>query len=540
MFNLSPRSKFVSTKTGPFSRREPNCSTKAPFYRAGWRECARPRRRPRGPRPLRPRPQDNPATTRLLNAAKVSGRTRNGLGVGVFNAITANTYASVRSAEGEDYKILTQPLSDYSVVVLDQSLKNNSYVSLVNTNVSRMGAAYDANLTGGLFRLGDKQNTYALNGKIAVSQLYHPDSLGTDLGYTYRLDAGKVSGKWQYGFAHGFETDTYNPADLGFIYRNNEISQSAHVRYNIFKPFWKFNSFYSGLSTGYARLYKPFVFSDFSVDGYVNPTFRNFHEVYASVHWEPVHTYDYFEPRVKGRFYTYPINYQVSGGYSTDYRKKLAFDLSGSYREFYENNRYNLSAEISPRYRLNDRLTLRYNLNWGGRFDDVGFVDKLEADSVIFGRRDVSTVTNTINSSYIFTNRMSLTLRARHYWSKAQYQGYELLNETGYLETKDDYTEAHNVNFNAFNVDMVFSWWFAPGSEMSVVWKNAILTNEEDVNASFYRNLQNTMQSPQNNSVTVKVLYYLDAVAVKKKLFNKKGDKNVIASARENLLSAAP
>jgi hypothetical protein len=199
------------------------------------------------------------------------------------------------------------------------------------------------------------------------------------------------------------------------------------------------------------------------------------------------------------------------------------------------------SPDRSPNVAILDADWLR-KLCLDAGADDVGFVDKLEADSVIFGRRDVSTVTNTINSSYIFTNRMSLTLRARHYWSKAQYQGYELLNETGYLETKDDYTEAHNVNFNAFNVDMVFSWWFAPGSEMSVVWKNAILTNEEDVNASFYRNLQNTMQSPQNNSVTVKVLYYLDAVAVKKKLFNKnkKGDKNVIASVRENLLSAAP
>jgi hypothetical protein len=34
---------------------------------------------------------------------------------------------------------VTQPLSNYSVVVLDQTLKNNSFVSLVNTHVLRQG-----------------------------------------------------------------------------------------------------------------------------------------------------------------------------------------------------------------------------------------------------------------------------------------------------------------------------------------------------------------------------------------------------------------
>ncbi|MDZ7634988.1 MAG: DUF5916 domain-containing protein [Bacteroidales bacterium] len=37
----------------------------------------------------------NPSEVSLINATKVSGRTRHGLGIGVFNAITNSVYAEV-------------------------------------------------------------------------------------------------------------------------------------------------------------------------------------------------------------------------------------------------------------------------------------------------------------------------------------------------------------------------------------------------------------------------------------------------------------
>lgn len=101
----------------------------------------------------------NPGVTRLLNATKVSGRTSKGLGVGVFNAVSAASYATVQdSASGRQRQVLTQPLTNYNIVVPDQGLPHNSYVSLLNTNVTRAGRTYDANVTAGLFRFVDKKN----------------------------------------------------------------------------------------------------------------------------------------------------------------------------------------------------------------------------------------------------------------------------------------------------------------------------------------------------------------------------------------------
>jgi hypothetical protein len=195
--------------------------------------------------------------------------------------------------------------------------------------------------------------------------------------------------------------------------------------------------------------------------------------------------------------------------------------MTGSFRKFNENKRQTVSANISPRYRVNDRLSFRYSLNWLDRRDDAGYVNKLEADSVVFGIRDFATVTNTLNSSYIFTSNMSLTLRARHYWSRAMYKDYAFLNEKGKMEVYGYDRKNHDVNFNAFNVDMVFSWWFAPGSEISLVWKNAVLTSEEAIISDYFRNFNQVIGSPQNNSISFKVLYFLDALMLKNK--TKKG-----------------
>jgi hypothetical protein len=170
---------------------------------------------------------DNPTTSRLLNASKVSAVRPEVWAWGVFNAVSANMYATVENEEGEQRQILTQPLTNYSIVVLDQSLKNNSYVSLINTNVARSGAAYDANLTGGLFRFADKKNMYSLSGRTALSQIFDPADQGPDLGYTLSVTGGKISGNFQYDFTQVIESHTYNPNDMGILFNNNEITQRA-------------------------------------------------------------------------------------------------------------------------------------------------------------------------------------------------------------------------------------------------------------------------------------------------------------------------
>ncbi|MBD0258599.1 MAG: carbohydrate binding family 9 domain-containing protein, partial [Cytophagales bacterium] len=452
---------------------------------------------------------ENPAQAKMLNATKVSGRTRTGLGVGVLNAITGRAEATIRREGGAERRLVTQPLSNYSVVVLDQTLKNNSFVSLVNTHVLRQGDSHDANLTGAVFKLADKKNAYALSGKGAVSRRFDSVRTRGNTGYTYTLEGGRISGTVQYNYRHHVESAAYNPNDLGILLNNNEVTERAAVSYHVFKPFWKFNALKAEVGGQYSRLHQPNRFQRFELFGSLNGTFKNLSKLDLWLGREPVPVHDFFEARRPGRVYVLPVSASAGAWYAADERKRFYYDATLSYRKFGENRRRTYDLGLNGRYRFSNHFSIHYGFTAANKYDDVGFVRARE-DSVYLGRRDVKTVTNTLSGSYIFSKSMSLTLRVRHYASGARYHGYGLLTPEGRLAATD-YAGDHNLTFNAFNVDMVFSWFFAPGSEVRVVWKDAGLAKEEHLREGYFANLRHILLNRQQHTLSLKVLYFLDA-----------------------------
>ncbi len=464
----------------------------------------------------------NPRDSRLYNATKVSGRTEGGLGIGVFNAVTAETQAIIRGTDGEERGVTTAPLTNYNVFVLDQNLNRaNSFVTFTNTSVWRSGEWEDANVSGLLFSLRDKKDRYQIETSGALSQEYLPDT-SAGLGHTAGFEFSKVSGQFTFSAGYNEESNTYNPNDLGFLGANNTRSWSINTNYNIYKPFWRFNQLYHYLGANYLRNYAPDGFFNLGFYSEATQIWKSF---FASGIWmnaEPIITYDWFEPRVPGRFLEYPINYNWGSWISSDYRKKLAIDVESNYRWFNADNRENFNYEISPRWRVNDKMLLI--VSYGNYFsgDDLGWVNQVE-DEIILGRRDVQTAETGLEANYIFTNRMFLTLRVRHYWSKAEYAQYYALGEDGRRqETSYDGIDvetgqsAHNVNFNAFTVDAAFTWRFAPGSDLFLVWKEGIFDSGSELERNYFSNLERTFRSAQSNNLSLRVVYFVDYVQWKK------------------------
>jgi hypothetical protein len=223
--------------------------------------------------------------------------------------------------------------------------------------------------------------------------------------------------------------------------------------------------------------------------------------------------YDYFEPRTQGRYLTIPMSYYESIYFSSDYRKTLAIDfIFNKYGNTSTQNSY--FVRISPRIRLSNQLTLRYRADFDWDRGDRGFVNKISTDSIIMGIRNVHTFTNNLSFDYVISNKMYISMDARHYWSKVDYISYHILNADGSLGTEMLNHENANINFNAFNIDLLFSWNFAPGSFLSIVYKNQIYASDDftQINAfpSAANNLSDMFKTPQQNSLSVKLLYYLD------------------------------
>ena len=150
---------------------------------------------------------DNPITSKLINVTKVSGRNSKGLGVGVMNAITDKTYATIEnSLFGTSREVETNPLVNYSIVSFDQNLKNNSSVYLINLNTTRAGEYIDANVTAAGFNLITKNSAFAFEGNVKVSQrdtnlLENIFSSDEGDGLSYFLKFSKISGNWKYALS---------------------------------------------------------------------------------------------------------------------------------------------------------------------------------------------------------------------------------------------------------------------------------------------------------------------------------------------------
>lgn len=469
---------------------------------------------------------ENPIAPQLYNASKISGRTNNGLGIGFFNATSAKTEAVIENINtGDRRKVETNPLTNYNVLVFDQNLKNNSYFSLINTNVMRNGHTYDANSTGTEFVFRNKANSYSIQGNGVISQQYFSEA-DNIIGHAGGVELSKTSGALTANIGYFEESDTYDINDLGFLFNNNSRSFYLDVNHNNFKPVGIFNRIGKGGWLSYDRLYAPNKFSLFSGGGNMFFITKGFHAFGASFNGSPFNRYDYFEPRTDDFSVALIVPKAISffGWISTDYRRQFAFDLRGGYTKIDETNRAYYNYTISPRFRVNDKLN--FILSHRNEFlnSDVGYVspndesigyENLEDADIVMGRRDQNIINNTLSINYTFNNKMGLTFRARHYWTEVSYLNFNTLQQDGYLRHSDylgsnSSESLHNTNFNIFNIDLVYTWRFAPGSDIIAVWKNSISDSNNILDDNYWGNFNQLNNLPQTNSFSIKVIYYLD------------------------------
>ena len=464
----------------------------------------------------------NPSKVRLLNATKLSGRTDKGLGIGILNAVTADMYAEVEdTVTGAQRKILTEPLTNYNVFVLDQQLKHNSNFYFINTNVMRDKGYDDANVSAAGYTLFNKKNSFATDGNFSLSQHYsadtsRPNSVNDQVGFSYFIGVRKTGGNFEYGIGHEVMNDTYDRKDMGYFNVNNYSSFNYYFNYNLYKP-WKFlRQSFNSFSFHHSDNYITRQLTDLSFNYNSYFMLKNYLAVFWGANVNPVKVYDYYEPRVPGRWYMRSQAWFAYWGLSTDYRKKFALDLNVNGANFFRHNTGNFPALFcygggpALRYRFSDKLSVKYSFNYNLDPYNDGFADIDVNGDIIIGGRTLHTYENKLSVKYIFRNNMSLGLNARHYWNTGEYKKYYTLGALGYLFENTTYTGNRDFNYNAFNIDLVYSWQFAPGSLLTIVYKNAIEQDMPVVIHKFSDNFSQTMQSPQVNSFSVKLLYYLD------------------------------
>ena len=448
-----------------------------------------------------------PGAINLVNALKISGRDKDGLGIGFLNAITEKTIATATNSDDNSTRqVEISPLTNYNVMVFDQRFNQNSSITFINTNVTRNGSFRDANVTGLLFDLNNKTNTYNLSGGLKSSSINDVENKN---GYNASLYFAETNGKFRYSFGSEYMSKDFEINDLGINFRTNYYSFSGNTNYRILNPNKTFNTFRINLNS-YFEFYTPtnqIQASNFNVN--INSTNKKNHFFGGGIDFNPFKNYDYYEPRVTNRFFVKP---ETAGGwlyFSSNYNNKFAIDFEPFITHVINENRYEAGVNISPRYRFSDKFSLVYGFNYFKQKNDIGFID-FEDSNIIFARRDRDTYTNSITSKFSISSVMNFNLSVRHYWSLAENNKINNLNEDGSLSPNITYSGNRNSNFSTWNLDLSYSWWFAPGSQMSILYRNNAGTFDRTINKDFGSNFSNLFEDNLNHVLSVSVRYFID------------------------------
>ena len=461
----------------------------------------------------------NPTSTQLYNAVKFSGRTKNKLGIGIFNAVTAPMKATLRNKiTREETTIETEPLANYNILVLDQAFKGRSSLTFTNTNVMRNGAARDANVSALDFALYDKRNLHALQGTARYSKIW--SSSGYD-GYNTTLRYGKVSGNWQYYMMGNVESKNYDPNDLGILQAANEISYRGSISYRRYKPSRSLIDYSYTLLPRLQYLYKPYAYNRFDVQARGFWLFRNFWDLSVVAGVVPGWESNYFELRTDGRALRYPSNYSLEASGSTDSRKKAFVNFGLVYAVAPEFSNTYRSVSLGMRYRFGDRFSL--DLQTSSHFEDnqLGYAFMRETNGEpIVGFRKNRDFTSVLSGIYNFAYRLNLTLRARHYWNKVNYASFHNVDNRGDLISRP-FISGQDDNVNVFNVDAFLTWDFRLGSRLILGYKNWLGSDEtiqfNSGQNNYLRNLSKTFDLRHGNEVTVRFIYFLDYNQLRRK-----------------------
>lgn len=454
-----------------------------------------------------------PSTVNLINALKFSGRTKNGLGIGYLNAVTEKTFATIKNTNtNSTRKEVINPLTNYNILVLDQRFRQNSSVSFINTNTTRIGNFRDANVAGLIFNLNTKVNSYNLSGDFKYSKIYDTENYD---GFKTYLTFAKTSGKYRYILTGKYLSKDYDVNDLGIIFYTNYHNAYANMSYRILNPTKLFNSFNFEQEINLEIQNTTGKYQESWYKTVVKATTLNNHYMEFGFVAIPYVNYDFYEPRSNGRYVYIPKRIQSYFGIESNRNNNLTLDITLSGTKYMEKGRSTYTIYAGTKYRFSTKFSLAYYADYSHETNDLGWVATEGAD-IVFAKRNIETLQNDFTGKYSINNKMTINLTARYYWSYSDNQNFYTLKNNGYLNPTNSYN-INNRNFNSWNFDLSYSWWFAPGSQLSLLYRNYAQEETNMVEKRLNKNLNSIFNSNMTNIFSISLRYFIDYNSVKNK-----------------------
>ena len=457
----------------------------------------------------------------LVNSIKLTGTTNSGLSIGIINSITEKAYANVKDLNTQEIKNkLIAPLTNYNVVSLSQTALNKySTFSFLNTNVNRGDDFKGSNNSALVVDLYDNDRKFNINANVFQS---NSKSFSNTKGFRGGISLSELTGSLRFDIGWNGVDANYYQNDLGYYNLRNDQRLWAKVGYMTFKPTKLYEKIEAYLWMSERSRFYPKILK--SQGGRIGLTLTSLklEEIRAS--FDYTSKYKDFEETRKEDFFIYqPAEYELEFNYRSDTRKKLVYGsgIEHSYgvNEQFNENSSETEIEFYSGYRLSNQFKVELGISNGISKNEIGYVFE-ENNNLYFGNRKVKFTENNISLNYNFNSYKSLNLKFRQFWSSALYkEDFFLLKSDGNRSVSEknisDYNP--NTNFNLWNLDLSYNWEFAPGSKITLLYRNNIFNENNLSGISYYNSTKELFEKPINHQLSLRINYFIDFNLLKKK-----------------------
>ena len=449
---------------------------------------------------------DRPANTTILNAVKLTGKTKSGISVGVLNATTQEEKSEYGiDGDSKIYENVVEPLANYSVLRFKQDVKGNSYIGGMFTasNHKDLTDAYTGSTDWNLFILKDK---YRFSGQV-ISTYNGPGTTGWAFATSLEKNIGK-------NFRGNIFFDFYDRQvdwnRLGYLNRNNLYGSSTWWQLRSNKEFAIFRHMNININAWYNK----------NLDGYRLSNGGNFNGSVQFVNNWWMYTgyatgwdrYEDLETRGNG-LWLRETGDDFWIGFNTNQNKKVWLELGFDYGGVRSGEYYDYDLFINFRPVTNFELSLGPSYEFYR--DAYYWVGTGEDGLPVFAQLDNDELNMSFRGIYTFKKNLTLQWYTQFYISAGDFDNYfKLENENEFtsvdtaLYAVDINSSRNDFNYKSLNLNLILRWEYRPGSVFYAVWTNSRNGSNPYGDFEFSRDFKNIFRTPQSNTFLIKFNYW--------------------------------
>ncbi len=496
----------------------------------------------------------------------MTGKTKDGLSVGVVQSITAKDNATIYDADSKT-KIATEPFTSYVASRVKQDFnKGNTVIGGMLTSTIRdindehLGFLPKSSTVGGIdLQHNWKKRKYFVDfkgffsdiqgSKEAISDLqlssvhyyqradadyleYDPERTSLS-GWGGLLQGGKRSGKFRVTGSLNWRSPGVDFNDMGYLYQADLVDELINITYKVTQPKGIVRNYYVELEQERDWTYGGENTLDrLKLHGYLKSSNL------WSVHLNMRRFYNIFDTReLRGGPALYKGAYNDIDLFIQSNSTKDLWVGFGPIFRFHSDQISKTSLfQAKIKWQVNDRFSITSNTTVDGSVDHHQYVsvkkDQSGTIKYLVGTVDRHTIYSTLRFEYFISPEISIQYYGNPYASIGKYDRFREVADASNRSLDKQYTNLNaklvannnyqllknnelaytiknpDFNYQVLNSNLVGRWEFKPGSTLYLVWTNTRYSKSDKLDSSVLESFGNIMNVKSENVFMIKFSYW--------------------------------